>query len=353
MRLYAYTGVSQLKTATIRIVGMSGSRSVIVSDAEESPLQSQLSKHVEYFRVQNKVKGKVVTRIKGLATYDNIVAMCIILVPDDKFEFRGSIEELATILFTQNEASIAMETFPWEKKDQLAPKLAITTILDLELRPDILTSTARNPISLRILYSSLCLCILIEDDVRADRCRDAQSVVETLESSFGPDMTEERKLLASLCGANPPERQDITKAVCEMSRSTMERCFERANESTIHLLDLCPACRFERPLFWGTGLLATCSHDHEYTRCSLTFLPLLNPRWSKICMDCGREFLNERNHPEMQSLSGEKRLSEKGLPFGFSSRLILGDKDAKSFYLATYLLSEFDKCPYCNGFFSG
>ena len=63
-------------------------------------------------------------------------------------------------------------------------------------------------------------------------------------------------------------------------------------------------------------------------RCALTFLPITEPGFSKQCVDCDREYLNERLHLEIVNEPDplEGQLS-----------------------LARILFDEFDVCPYCGG----
>ena len=63
-------------------------------------------------------------------------------------------------------------------------------------------------------------------------------------------------------------------------------------------------------------------------RCALTFLPITEPGFSKQCVDCDREFLNERLHQEMLNVSNPLE--------GWPS-------------LARVLFDKFDVCPYCGG----
>lgn len=207
-------------------------------------------------------------------------------------------------------------------------------------------STTHGNLSLRILYGSFCVSFLLG---RSYCCNHSRRILETLsvlEINLGVTLNIERELLLQL--ADDKEIED---------RGTQLRKISLATSRLVPVSEMCPACNdIEMPLTWGDIFEARCQKGHAFGRCALTFLPLLQPTWQKECMSCAREFINEREHPEMKPLTvgGEKNHQRNHDEPDSATEGAGAQSNAarQREYLSYYLFEQFDTCPYCGGHFS-
>lgn len=73
----------------------------------------------------------------------------------------------------------------------------------------------------------------------------------------------------------------------------------------------------------------------------------------KYCLDCGRQFLNEKVHPELRGESeGDPALDTQILDTCISPQEDSSQRFAsRKLYFVDYLFEKFDTCPYCGGKF--
>lgn len=121
------------------------------------------------------------------------------------------------------------------------------------------------------------------------------------------------------------------------------------------LLDDCPACNAAAPLAYRGVEAAVCRAGHVFDRCKLTLLPLIDPYWSKTCLDCELEFIDEHKYPDMKprSTSDPEKLLMGYFVNGDEIRATLSEPDRDYLYLANAVIDKFDHCPYCGGYFTG
>ena len=114
------------------------------------------------------------------------------------------------------------------------------------------------------------------------------------------------------------------------------------DEHSDALVEQCPVCPSPTTLAYKSLWVAICKAGHQFDRCKLTLLPILDLTWQKTCEDCGSHFINEYKHPEMTTMSASDR-----------DHVIGNEIRTRTTYFANQLFVEFDRCPYCKGNFTG
>lgn len=302
----------------------------------QSSLHKQILAHKDIYSEENNLNGQVSIRNYGLASRDGVIATCISLHPTKKIEYTAPSDENVTIIF---DCALSSEAtmFSWQQPLQEESSRTVFELLDKIFKSEFLEALALDDISFRIVYIMICICMLCSDDKRLRRLRDGHRTVEYLERSCGKSIGElctERRNLSSLSEKAQLDLSKLSKDVRQMTEATGRRLMNSPNLN--NLVDICPACH-EEPLYWKSMRQATCSKGHTWSRCALTFLPITEPRLTKKCMDCHREFLNERLHPEMKAkydLTNKPKSTTQLDP---------------NVSLANHLFELFDTCPYCNG----
>ena len=121
------------------------------------------------------------------------------------------------------------------------------------------------------------------------------------------------------------------------------------------LLVKCPVCISTTALAYKSLWVATCRAGHNFDRCKLTLLPITDIKWRKTCSDCKLEFIDEYKHPEMKirSTVNQDKLISKGTANGNDVEIRSSAGDAGWLHLANHVFDKFDRCPYCEGYFTG
>lgn len=88
------------------------------------------------------------------------------------------------------------------------------------------------------------------------------------------------------------------------------------------LSEVCDVCA--APITFTSAAWATCTNNHYFTRCSLSFVAIQEPGISMYCAKCGKQFLDP------------SRIEERSGPS-----------------LSQALFNRFDVCPFCQGKFRG
>ena len=120
------------------------------------------------------------------------------------------------------------------------------------------------------------------------------------------------------------------------------------------LLEDCPVCSPTTALAYKSLWRATCRAGHTFDRCKLTLLPIIDPSRRKTCSDCKLEFIDEYKHPEMKvrSTSDQDKLISRDT----ANANVETRPSTRSFawlYFANRVFDTFNRCPYCDGYFTG
>ena len=315
------------------------------------PLKKQSTAYTEMFRKANSIKGAIKTKGIGLASKGSTVALCFAIAPEKTSIFRSSVEEQATILLAPG-LSTAQKEGALELVSKRDLKIVLATILEDELDPTFLMDTALNAISIRILLNSLFNSMLLEHMLHQGPSNRTQPLLNKLGSSFLFDIIEERDLFPPFQNSQILDRQILIVNLRQMAVRIADLTLAQPDAERRRLVDMCPVCPDHQPLPWTGSSEATCPRKHVYSRCALTFLPILSPEWSKICIDCRREFMNERMHPELQTKPGSEQILEGVAPPSGLNQPLSSAENGKWFHFANCLFEKFDLCPYCGGFFA-
>ena len=130
----------------------------------------------------------------------------------------------------------------------------------------------------------------------------------------------------------------------------MELCWMREQqkdgERSPPLLVECPVCVPKTMLAYKSIWVATCRAGHLFDRCKLTLLPITDPSWRKTCSDCKLDFIDEYKHPGLKVRSTVNQCD-------FIENDSANSNDVERFYFINHIFREFDRCPYCNGHYTG
>ena len=87
----------------------------------------------------------------------------------------------------------------------------------------------------------------------------------------------------------------------------------------------------------------------------MTLLPLTDPYWQKTCLDCGLEYVDEYKYPEMRIrlTSDPRKLLTRDITETDNIRLRSPAGDVQYLHLANAIFDTFDRCPFCEGYFTG
>ncbi|KAK5064825.1 hypothetical protein LTR84_000659 [Exophiala bonariae] len=112
---------------------------------------------------------------------------------------------------------------------------------------------------------------------------------------------------------------DVTAPI---SRDVPAEDFNLAGTNGQGLREICEVC--SAPITFTSAASATCTNNHYFTRCSLSFVAIQEPGISMYCAKCGKQFLDP------------SRIEENSGPS-----------------LSQALFNRFDICPFCQGKFRG
>ena len=333
-------------------------------------IKARMATEKKRYGVANNIGNDVMVRTWGLASLDNLLAVCITLHPAKMIEYIAPFEGSATILFDAgNDDDNAVSAFPWQNPTNGNVAKTQGSILNTILDRDLQRPLALNNLDLKIIYTALCGRLLLIDDERSLRLEDVVNVLSLLERHASLDLLAKHRALA-IQGSPQLSDQELIEIIRQMTkaRGQAESC---SGNPEMALLDLCPFCPGGQQIIpFDSFTEAQCPQKHPFgklcstlfthldlsykpaARCALTFLPLLEPGISKRCFNCKREYLDERSHPEIRM-----RLSERLGPISISDSNIENtgaaqeDSGRVKHSLASVLFDKFDICPYCGGKF--
>lgn len=332
----------------IRLLNYAGT-SISGQHCPDSTLSMALNERTIAFESEDRYPRPTKVKWRGIASFGSLLAVCVIMVVSDSLEIGGSSEDTARIIFTDGIQSGKIPRFPWQRKivrpTQSAASIAdfasdrtVSTILDSLLRFLSLRTSTIDIISAKILLNFLHICIAQVEAQNFARDQAYQTVVDLFVAVYGPENFEtvigllaarSRRFSINVSGYPQP----IMSADGYFGRYRL--LFDGTNLDD--LTDECAICKSQlRP-----QLSVRCSNGHPFSRCSLTFLPIFDPKVMKVCSDCGREFINQYRHPAVyQPQDHNSEAAGHGL---------LEQREGSTF--AQFLFDTFNICPYCEGYY--
>ncbi|KAJ5083056.1 hypothetical protein N7532_012099 [Penicillium argentinense] len=243
-----------------------------------SPGLPRWSKHVDNFREQfgldHDLGGNTVSRIGGLASYRDVIAVLITPNPTDEIQYIVTSDEKSFLGFAfegvdQNFNANSLftprsneETQPGASKREKAVEFLIS---QYEKGDDI------NEMDQRLIYAAAC-CSIVDEQSESIRTR-ARKVLERLAIHLDADLSEE----ISKCEAGPPQ-------ICAKTSDQFAR-------PGGHLFEKCDICDASIP--WESPDEAQCENGHLFARCGITFQAMQQPGLSKYCSGCQTEYIDE------------------------------------------------------------
>ncbi|MCJ1460402.1 hypothetical protein MMC28_010782 [Mycoblastus sanguinarius] len=294
--------------------------------------------------------SNILTKIWGDALLGDLFATCITVHQSKAVEYTGPAEASSMILI--NADTIGSHPAPREScfrrlldiDEKVIQKEILSTILD----PTVMGYLILNDFSCKILYAAICASVSSSDSPSAEQAQAIQHCLTVLEKYSGNDLQAEKEMIAE--ASNPASHGNLINLAKELTQVTAQKMKSSLTIRTT-LLNVCPFCEGESGqafICFESLTVAFCPQKHTFSRCALTFLPILEPGLSKYCMDCGREFINDLVHPGMQDhIDGYLPQESAG-----DARLgYLHDPDPGPELLSNFLFHKFDTCPYCGGKF--
>lgn len=318
-----------------------------------SLLKARMATERKQYGLANNIGNNVMVRTWGLASFKNLVAACITLHPAKMVEYIAPFEGTATILFdTGNDNDNAKSAFPWQNPAEGNVAKTQALILDTILDRNLQRFLALNSLDLKIIYTALCGSLLLSDDERPERLQVVVDILSLLERNTRVDLLAEHRALLSIKDSPQLSEQELKDVIRQMTEARGQAESSSRNPEKA-LLDLCPFCPGGQQIIpFDSFTEAQCPQKHPFARCALTFLPLLEPGISKRCINCKREYLDERCHPDIRM-----RLSHRLGPISFSDSdientdVVQENNGHVKHSLASVLFDKFDICPYCGGKF--
>ena len=278
-------------------------------------------------RAQKVQSNKIDVWTHGIASYAEIVAVCVTSYVRTQIAYRTAAEETSTVLFSSRTTDKDVFKFPWQAASVGDVRRAHSRIFEyLERIP--YAATYIDKISRRILYSVLMVVLLSLAFKGDNRVKRGHSLVTFLREA----LRLPGAFAAELSLLERTESVDYPMMNEDVVEFTNRRLLETLEDDLLSMLvDRCPIPKCGQAIGWKSIDEVSCFNRHPLGgRCAITFLPILAPGLSKLCSDCHRQFINELAHPE---LINAESASDNGL------------------CLAKLLLEWFDTCPYCDGKF--
>ncbi|KAJ0413643.1 transcription factor IIIC subunit delta N-term-domain-containing protein [Aspergillus carlsbadensis] len=274
-------------------------------EPSRAPWKNQIEDIRERFDIDRDLGGLAVSRIRGLASVQGIVATAITLHPGDMVEYRSSVEDRLIILFSTSDGQSTLpEYVPFLRGSLRSPPEFLTECRDIVLRYILRSGNdAKQALSPKVRYAAAC-CAIVQSQC-LELLSNAREVLESLASNHGVDLTDEIAKCSqpgSFIDAKPAELLDA------------------ANDNVFERCEICSS-----GIGWDSAQEAQCASGHVFVRCNLTALAIQEPGISKFCSRCDSEYLDE----DLVGATSERELQR-------SCKTLSG---------------IFDTCIFCNGKF--
>ena len=230
-------------------------------------IEARMMTEKQKFGLGRNIGSHVMLRTWGLASSNDLVAVCFSLHPAKMVEYIAPFEETATILFDAgNDKEKAKSVFPWQNPVEVDVTKAQGYILDTILDQNLHKPLALNDLDLKIIYTAFCGSLLLSDNNQLQRLKSAVETLNLVKQYANTDVQAEHLAVNTIKISHPFSNQELMHIVRQMTEARGQaesRCLtpEKA------LLDLCPFCPETQPIIpFDSFTVAYCLQKHRLGR---------------------------------------------------------------------------------------
>ncbi|KAL9102544.1 MAG: hypothetical protein Q9163_002323 [Psora crenata] len=216
--------------------------------------QPRFTDQIEKFRrrhaLSNRTRESTIdVWIHGSASFGSVEAICLTAQVSNQFKYKSSTEETTTILFDDDGAKGAELRFPWQALPTLNCEMAYSRIFDLLQRTE-LTSVGVNDMSLKILYNSMIVAMLLPEPNRKERLRQFQDIADLLGEELGVPAAfdSERQLLSYMQNSALASTQEWLREIQAFATSRLPEIAETPGIAKV--IDTCPIPSCGKAITW-------------------------------------------------------------------------------------------------------
>lgn len=265
---------SDLESLTVSLYKSSPGDANLRSQPVVTPLiEARLTTEKHKFGLGKNIASHVILRTWGLASSNDLVAVCFSLHPAKMVEYIAPFEETATILFdagndNKNEKSV----FPWQNPVEIDVTKAQGNILDTILDQNLHKSLALNDLDLKIIYTAFCGSLILSDNNRLQRLQSAVEILNLIEQYANTDVQAEHRAVNTIKNSHSLSEQELVNIVRQMTEARAQT-ESRSPTPEKALLDLCPFCPETQPVIpFDSFTEASCLQKHRLGRlCTFLF----------------------------------------------------------------------------------
>lgn len=219
----------------------------------KAPIHTKMSLMMEEYDKENNTEGKVIMKTWGLASWKNLVAVCVTLHPAAMIDYRSTSDNSAKILFESGKGSVERMTINWRVFDPYQEAKGQCRVFEAFAKKTIMDLTAMNELSQKTIYGAVWLSMYRTHE-ESNSVLSSLVILALLEASNGIGLPRERRLLEDLASATPEERaawpterkNQVDYGVCS------ESCY----------LSWCSICKEQ--IGWTNILEASCRNGHPF-----------------------------------------------------------------------------------------
>ena len=235
-------------------------------------IEARLTAEKQRYGLGKNIGSHVMLRKWGLASSNNLVAVCFSLHPAKMVEYIAPFEETATILFDAgNDNENAKSMFPWQDPVDVDVTKAQGYILDTILDQNLHKPLTLNDLDLKIIYTAFCGSLLLSDDNRLQRLQSAVEILNLVKQYANTDVQAEHRAVDTITKSDPLSNQELINMIRQMTEA---RGLAESRSPTTEkaLLDLCPFCPETQPIIpFDSFTEACCLQKHRLGRLFILF----------------------------------------------------------------------------------
>ena len=202
-------------------------------------MQDFMQKQVKDYCIARRLApDDVIVKTWGVASLDNLVAVCVTSHPSKMIEYRAIAEESATIGFGSSEdAEGRRPEFPWQRRRVVDDKEVCLKILLTILDAQLLASVTLTSRDLKILYAatSAALFCPMTQSQRQSCLNAADPVLQVLEDMSSLSLQAERGAIKARREAENEDQED--------SNTPIGQLVDQFSIPGPQLLDVCSVCQ--------------------------------------------------------------------------------------------------------------
>ena len=230
-------------------------------------IEARMMTEKQKFGLGRNIGSHVMLRTWGLASSNDLVAVCFSLHPAKMVEYIAPFEETATILFDAGkDKEKAKSVFPWQNPVEVDVTKAQGYILDTVLDQNLHKPLALNDLDLKIIYTAFCGSLLLSDNNQLQRLKSAVETLDLVKQYANTDVQAEHLAVNTIKISHPFSNQELMHIVRQMTEARGQaesRCLTPVKA----LLDLCPFCPETQPIIpFDSFTVAYCLHKHRLGR---------------------------------------------------------------------------------------